>query len=400
MTKQLYYDDIALIAKYFSGDSRSKLDTSVKLGKYTFKAPIIPANMKCSINFELAEWLGSNGYFYILHRFYPYDEILEWVEKVGCSDINVISLSVGVQDKDKQFIDKLASSDYDIDYITIDIAHGHSLKMKEMISYIKDKMPETFVIAGNVMTQQAVNDLTDWGASCAKIGLGQGKSCSTKLETGFTMPMFSCTLECCKIDTLRLRPTIEAEVQEELQKYISNGYSLAFDSDCHPTIRGPEWIRNLHKTIDRLIFSTDEVEDRIRDSRDAEIERRLSNHTQVIPVITDGGIRHNGDIAKAITAGATMVMAGSIFAACKDSPSGNVTDGEGGVLYKRYFGSASEYNKGHNKNVEGFMVELPCNGLTYEQKLDQIQQSLQSSISYSGGEKLSDLRNTEWRILT
>ena len=39
-----------------------------------------------------------------------------------------------------------------------------------------------------------------------------------------------------------------------------------------------------------------------------------------IPIIADGGIRCNGDIAKALVAGATMVMCGSIFAACTDSP--------------------------------------------------------------------------------
>ena len=38
--RQLHYDDIALVANYFDGDSRSQLDTSIKFGKNKFKLPI------------------------------------------------------------------------------------------------------------------------------------------------------------------------------------------------------------------------------------------------------------------------------------------------------------------------------------------------------------------------
>lgn len=177
MNKLLYYDDIALIAGYTECDSRSELDTSVKLGEYTFKSPIIPANMKCSIDFKLAEWLGNNGYFYVLHRFYTADEIYDWVKKVDDSDIEYVSISIGVNDSDKELIDRLSHDNLIPEYITVDIAHGHCLKMKNMLGYIKEKMPETFIIAGNVMTRQAVEDLASWGADCAKIGIGQGKVC-------------------------------------------------------------------------------------------------------------------------------------------------------------------------------------------------------------------------------
>ena len=74
-----------------------------------------------------------------------------------------------------------------------------------------------------------------------------------------------------------------------------------------------------------------------------------------IPIIADGGIKYNGDIAKAIRAGAKMVMAGSIFASCTDSPAfSNIN----GVPHKAYFGSASFENKGHNKNIEGKLTNI------------------------------------------
>ena len=108
--------------------------------------------------------------------------------------------------------------------------------------------------------------------------------------------------------------------------------------------------------------------------------------SQLIPIIADGGIKHNGDIAKALTAGATMVMAGGLFAACSDSPA--ETSMINKTPHKAYFGSASIENKGHENNVEGKLTHLSCNNMTYEAKLLEITQDLQSSISYAGGNNL------------
>ena len=71
-----------------------------------------------------------------------------------------------------------------------------------------------------------------------------------------------------------------------------------------------------------------------------------------VPIIADGGITCNGDIAKALVAGAHMTMAGSLFSACDDSP-GDVVYMGGSRRGKKYFGSASERNKGHKRHVEG-----------------------------------------------
>ena len=128
-----------------------------------------------------------------------------------------------------------------------------------------------------------------------------------------------------------------------------------------------------------------------------------------VPLIADGGIKTNGDFAKAIRAGGTMVMAGGIFAACIDSPAENVhqtrrvyvtetgprMDQE--VTHKKYFGSASSTNKGNNHHVEGTTVLLPVDQLTYEEKLAEITEDLQSACSYAGG-SLSKLSTVPYGI--
>lgn len=100
-----------------------------------------------------------------------------------------------------------------------------------------------------------------------------------------------------------------------------------------------------------------------------------------IPIIADGGIVHHGDIAKALALGATMVMAGSLFAGYEES-AGDILEIDG-HLKKSYFGSASETNKNAYKNVEGKLVLLDYKGPMHK-LLTELKEDLQSSISYAG----------------
>jgi len=120
----------------------------------------------------------------------------------------------------------------------------------------------------------------------------------------------------------------------------------------------------------------------------------FSNYIDSVPIIADGGIRCNGDIAKALVAGATMVMAGGLFASCTDSPA--LTTTINGMTHKAYFGSASAENKGHDKHIEGKLTNISCNNMSYGEKLAEITEDLQSSISYAGGLNLSSLKNVKY----
>ena len=202
--------------------------------------------------------------------------------------------------------------------LTIDVAHGHSDSVIKMIKYLKEKLPTTFVIAGNVGTPEGVRELENAGADATKVGIGPGKVCITKLKTGFG----------------------------------TGGWQLAAVNWCSKAARKP--------------------------------------------IIADGGVRHNGDIAKSIRFGATMVMIGSLFAGHEESP-GNVYE-VNGQLYKEYFGSASEFQKGERKNVEGKKEMVPQRGKISD-TLVEMQQDLQSSISYAGGKDLESIRTVNYVIV-
>ena len=120
-----------------------------------------------------------------------------------------------------------------------------------------------------------------------------------------------------------------------------------------------------------------------------EAHAALKKSGQNIPLIADSGAKHYGDVAKAIVFGASMVMSGSWFASCIDSPA-KIIDGK-----KLYRGSTSYEAKRERNHIEGRTLELK-QGVTYADRMEEIKQALQSSISYAGGRDLSIFNVVEW----
>nr|WP_245328777.1 GMP reductase [Lactobacillus colini] len=310
------YDDIQLVPNKCIIKSRKEADTSVKFGSRTFKIPVVPANMESVIDEELAIWLAEHDYYYVMHRFQPQERahFIKIMHEKGL----FASISVGIKDEEYDFIDSLVKQNLVPEYITIDVAHGHSDYVIKMIHYIKDKLPDSFVTAGNIATPEAVRELENAGADATKVGVGPGRACITKLKTGFG----------------------------------TGGWQLAA-------------LRMCAKAASK-------------------------------PLIADGGIRHNGDIAKSIRFGASMVMIGSLLAGHEESP-GHVIDIDG-KSYKQYWGSASEVQKGAYKNVEGKQMLVPYRG-SIKDTLREMQEDLQSSISYAGGRDLNSIRLVDYVIV-
>ena len=309
------YDHILLLPRKCRVESRSECDAGIDFGGRRFKLPVVPANMKTVVDEKLCIWLAEHGYFYVMHRF-DFDN-LAFVRDMKARGLYA-SISVGIKPADYADIDRLAAEGLTPEYITIDIAHGHSDQVRDMIGHIKARLPQSFVIAGNVATPEAVIDLENWGADATKVGVGPGKVCITRLKTGFG----------------------------------TGGWQLSAVKWC----------------------------------------ARVATK----PIVADGGIRHHGDIAKSIRFGATMIMIGSLFAGHEESPGRTVE--VDGVQYKEYYGSASDFNKGEYKHVEGKRILEPIKGKLAD-TLIEMEQDVQSSISYAGGRKLMDVRKVNYVIL-
>ena len=141
------YDNILLLPRKCRVDSRSECDPSLEFGGRRFVLPVVPANMKTVIDETIAESLALSGHFYVMHRF-DLDNVAfaARMRKLGL----FVSLSSGVKPSDHAVVDRLAADGVGADYITIDIAHGHAESVRKMIEHIKAKLPQAFIIAGNV----------------------------------------------------------------------------------------------------------------------------------------------------------------------------------------------------------------------------------------------------------
>jgi GMP reductase len=181
--KQFNFEHMNLVPRKCIVESRAECDPSVQFGKFTWKLPVVPANMECVINEEIAERLAKAGYFYVLHRF-NINEI-EFAKNMKSQGLP-ISISLGVNEDSYTLLKKMVIDLVKPDYITIDIAHGHSIKMERMLKWIKCQFVHPpFIIAGNVSTPEAVRDLEAWGADAIKVGIGPGSACTTYTATGF-----------------------------------------------------------------------------------------------------------------------------------------------------------------------------------------------------------------------
>ena len=182
MKSKFDFEEINLLPKLCVVKSRSECDTSINFGGNKFKLPVVPANMQSVIDEALALKLAQSGYFYILHRFDV--DVIKFVSEM--KKLNLItSISIGVNDDSKDLINQLIKLNLVPDYITIDIAHGHAIKMKEMLTFLKLTKIKSYIIVGNISTPEAVSDLILWGADCIKIGIGPGSACTTWPATGF-----------------------------------------------------------------------------------------------------------------------------------------------------------------------------------------------------------------------
>ncbi|MES2527188.1 MAG: IMP dehydrogenase [Bdellovibrionota bacterium] len=203
-SKGLTFDDVLLMPKHSEMSSRRAPNLESKVTKnFTLKTPIISANMDTVTGPEMAIKMAELGGLGILHRFMSPEEQVRDVKNM-LAKIKPLGLpvaaSIGVKEEGMRRADLLA--DAGVDIFTIDIAHGDSVMMLEVLSYVKKKYPKIDVIAGNTAMPDGVRRLIDAGADSVKIGIGPGSMCTTRIITGCGVPQLTavamCVLEAAK----------------------------------------------------------------------------------------------------------------------------------------------------------------------------------------------------------
>ena len=108
-------------------------------------------------------------------------------------DKDFFSFSIGIRNVDKKEIKEIYK---DINFLCIDIANGYSQKFINFVEEIRNLLPETIIIAGNVVTPETTEQLILSGADIVKIGIGNGSVCETRVKTGVGYPQLSAIIEC------------------------------------------------------------------------------------------------------------------------------------------------------------------------------------------------------------
>jgi len=105
-----------------------------------------------------------------------------------------VAAAVGVTDETEPRMEALMAAG--VDLVVVDTAHGHSIGVIHMVQKLRKKYPKLDIMAGNVVTGDAVKALADAGADAVKVGVGPGSICTTRVVTGVGVPQVYAVAEC------------------------------------------------------------------------------------------------------------------------------------------------------------------------------------------------------------
>ncbi len=237
----------------------------------------------------------------------------------------LVGAALGVSDNVEEHTERLIRAGVDV--VVLDSAHGHSAGVIRSIEAVRAAFPDLQIVAGNIATAEAAEDLIKAGVNAIKVGVGPGSICTTRIVAGVGVPQVTALRDCVRV------------------------------AEKHG-----------------------------------------------IPVIADGGIKHSGDIAKAIGSGASSVMIGSLFAGTDETP--GETFLYQGRTYKGYRGmgslgamsqgSSDRYFQSETSTAsklvpEGIEGKVPYRG-PLANVLYQLLGGLRSGMGYVGAASIEELQ--------
>ena len=190
----LTFDDVLLIPArsdvlHNQVSTRTRLTRTIDLA-----VPIVSAAMDTVTDSRMAIALGRLGGMGIIHRNLTVAEQVQEVTLAKAASVPV-GAATGVDgEADERAAGLVAAG---VDVIVVDIAHGHSASVIRMVEKLKARH-RVQVIAGNVVTAEATEELIAAGADCIKVGVGPGAICTTRVVAGAGMPQITAVFDCAE----------------------------------------------------------------------------------------------------------------------------------------------------------------------------------------------------------
>jgi IMP dehydrogenase len=192
------FDDVLLVPGYNGIRSRQSVTTGVELTEtLQIKIPVISSNMDTITGWQMAAAMAKLGGLGILHRFMSIEQNVADYRRA--SESGPVGVCVGVSGDAMERAEALVAAGAWI--LCVDVAHGHSKMVNQMIRQLRDRFGDNLcIIAGNVATYAGADYLSAAGADVIKVGIGPGSVCTTRIKTGFGVPQLSAILDCRKVD--------------------------------------------------------------------------------------------------------------------------------------------------------------------------------------------------------
>jgi IMP dehydrogenase len=199
--KALSYDDVLLLPQYSDIRSRSEIDMSIDLGnEVVLGLPVLSSPMDTVSETDMALALSTSGGAAVIHRYNTIQQQADIVTTARTAVPNIkLGAAIGVTG---DYLNRAAvMCALEVDFLCVDVAHGHHILMKEALQQLRTKFGDNIhIMAGNVATLDAINDLADWGANSVRCNIGGGSICSTRIQTGHGMPGLQTIIDCAKTD--------------------------------------------------------------------------------------------------------------------------------------------------------------------------------------------------------
>jgi len=196
-TLAITYNDVLLVPAYNHHESRRVVDISNqdRRGKLKLELPIMSSNMDTITEDGMANFMHDKGGIGVLHRFMSIEENIKVFQ--ACKNGHAF-VSVGTTEAELERAEALR--DAGATYFCVDVAHAHSKYVGKTLKKLRKMLADRCIMAGNVATYAGADYLASCGADIIKAGIGGGSVCSTRIKTGFGVPMISCIEDCARTD--------------------------------------------------------------------------------------------------------------------------------------------------------------------------------------------------------
>ncbi|MCL2520085.1 MAG: GMP reductase [Spirochaetaceae bacterium] len=203
-TRKLDFNDVLIRPKRSTLQSRKEVNLqrtfTGKHSRCNFSAvPIIASNMATG-SFAMAEVFAQNNMLVAIHKFHSQQD---WL-KASPEALSASIYTIGMSEEEYQAFDEVRLALAASGKITaperlplcIDIANGYTQRFAGFVRWVRERCPQTLIMAGNVVTAEMVQELILNGADFVKVGIGPGSECTTRLKTGVGYPQIAAAYEC------------------------------------------------------------------------------------------------------------------------------------------------------------------------------------------------------------